>query len=479
MKISSLLGSACLWIATAAVAADTLDTAVKRVAADYDKQIQQAMQDLEKIRARLNAEKAPLLREREAAQQKVLTLQREVTRLETDAQNVAERRRKLTTAQESIRKTVSFLNSSSRDALRAYQDNLAPGEEQFVTERLATLQQAIEEGAAVNPRGATDALEFLVQHLRDTAGGRAAPGRALVAGDNQLRSGTIAFVGPDAWFLPEQGAPTVLRRQAGTPHAIGYPVRGWERAQAEPFFRGQKGPMMIDASGGKALRLQETRGNAWQHIQTGGTMAYVILLTGLLALVLIVQKLIDLAQMRLDEPARMQHVAALLARGKADEAGQLLPQLKRTTGELVSVVLEHRRLPRALVEEHLQAWVHRQQMHFERRLSLIAVIATAAPLMGLLGTVSGMVNTFALMTVFGSGNAMKLSAGISEVLVATELGLLVAIPALVMHGFLSHRIRKNLALLEHYTIDFAVALETGRQGSDSASPVPALDETAN
>ena len=93
------------------------------------------------------------------------------------------------------------------------------------------------------------------------------------------------------------------------------------------------------------------------------------------------------------------------------------------------------------------------------------MIATAAPLMGLLGTVVGMVKTFALITVFGTGNAGKLSSGISEVLVATELGLVVAIPTLVAHGFLAHRIQRNLSMLERHALQFATAVETAKPGA--------------
>ena len=83
--------------------------------------------------------------------------------------------------------------------------------------------------------------------------------------------------------------------------------------------------------------------------------------------------------------------------------------------------------------------------------------------MGLLGTVVGMVKTFALITVFGTGNAGKLASGISEVLVATELGLSVAIPTLVAHGFLSQRIHKNLATLERYALEFVTAAKSEKE----------------
>ena len=93
--------------------------------------------------------------------------------------------------------------------------------------------------------------------------------------------------------------------------------------------------------------------------------------------------------------------------------------------------------------------------------------------MGLLGTVTGLVRTFALITVFGTGNAGKLASGISEVLVATELGLMVAIPTLVAHGFLSHRIQKNLSLLERYALEFVTAAQSDGTRAPVKESIPA------
>jgi biopolymer transport protein ExbB len=159
----------------------------------------------------------------------------------------------------------------------------------------------------------------------------------------------------------------------------------------------------------------------------------------------------------------------LVADGATAKAQQALGSLQTTTRELFTVGLRHLHKPKAILEEHLYAVVLRQRLHNERWLPLLAVIATAAPLMGLLGTVTGLVRTFALITVFGTGNAGKLASGISEVLVATELGLMVAIPTLVAHGFLSHRIQKNLSLLERYALEFTTAAQPDK------SRVPAKD----
>lgn len=468
-RLSLLL---CCLPLTAGLAADveTFDEALKRAATRYEHQIQQAAQDLNRTRERIATERAPLLQARQAAEDRVLALEREVTRLETLEQGAAERRRKLLKEQESLRRTVNYLGSTSRDALKALAEGLLPGESQVLAERLPALQQALDGAtAADSPEPAIDALEFLADWTQRATGGYAAPGRAVVNGSNAVRAGTLAFFGPEAYFLPDgEGGAGVLRRQANATYPTAYPLAGWGRAEAAAFFHGEAGQVPADASRGKALQLQETRGSLLHHIRSGGVVAYVILATGLLALLLIVQKAVDLMQMRLDRPAAVHRLLAAVAAGHTGEAEKLAAGLRRTTHELFTAGLRYCHLPKNLLEEHLQALLHRQQMHFERRLSLLAVIATAAPLMGLLGTVSGMVKTFALMTVFGTGNAMKLSAGISEVLVATELGLMVAIPALVVHGFLSHRIRKNLSLLEHYAMEFLIAVDTARSAPAGA-----------
>jgi biopolymer transport protein ExbB len=74
-------------------------------------------------------------------------------------------------------------------------------------------------------------------------------------------------------------------------------------------------------------------------------------------------------------------------------------------------------------------------------LAVIGVLAAVAPLMGLLGTVTGMIGTFDILSVFGTGNAKGMAGGISEALITTQTGLLVAIPGLYMKGFLDRRAR--------------------------------------
>ncbi len=93
--------------------------------------------------------------------------------------------------------------------------------------------------------------------------------------------------------------------------------------------------------------------------------------------------------------------------------------------------------------------------HLNRNLSVIAVMGSVAPLLGLLGTVSGMIATFSVISAIGTGNARPLAGGISEALVATEAGLLVAIPGLLLSASLSRRAAK----LSHHLYQTTLVLE--------------------
>lgn len=238
-----------------------------------------------------------------------------------------------------------------------------------------------------------------------------------------------------------------------------YAIRSWDRQKARMLMEGGAGTIMADASGGKALPFQESKESLLGHLSKGGMVGVVIIGLGVFALVASLIKVVDLRRLSVDEPGAVRHVLNALVTASADQAEQAAAALRSTTRELMEVGLRNVDKPKALLEEHLSAFILRQRIDHERRLPLLAVIAAAAPLLGLLGTVVGMVKTFTLITIYGTGNAGKLSTGISEALITTELGLIVAIPTLVLHGFLYHRTQKNLSRLEHYAVEFVTASE--------------------
>jgi biopolymer transport protein ExbB len=463
---SRTLGSLAvvLALASAVQGAETFDEAMKRATQDYAVKLQKAASDLTSTRSRIADEKAPLLKQMRAAEDRIVTAQTQIERFETGEDEAAEQHRKLLIDLESIRKNTTYISTLAHDALKSYEDGLAPGEGPPLADEMLALDQKMDDvSAGPNGRAAIDVAEFLLGRAHAALGGYTAGGSSLISGDKQLLKGTFAFVGPETYFLPDQGGRAgTVRQRDGSAYPVLYELTAWKAEDAAAFFQGKPGRILADASGGKALRLRETRGSVLQHIQKGGLVAYAILAVGALSLLMILQKIRDLTLLNVDSPAAVHDFLANLVSGAQSKAEREVVSLKPPLRELFTVGLEYVDAPKPILEEHLQSVLLRQRLHFERRLPLLAVIATAAPLMGLLGTVVGMVKTFALITVFGTGNAGKLASGISEVLVATELGLVVAIPTLIAHGFLAHRIQKNLSLLERYALEFVTAAETAK-----------------
>lgn len=121
-------------------------------------------------------------------------------------------------------------------------------------------------------------------------------------------------------------------------------------------------------------------------------------------------------------------------------SGASLPETSnRLQTRVVARFLKERTGNKKLDQDILDQCAMREMSPLRRYLSLIAVLAAVAPLFGLLGTVTGMMTTFNVIALFGTGNARAMAGGISEALITTQSGLLVAIPGLFMSAFLTRR----------------------------------------
>lgn len=451
--------------AEAPVAAE-MEGNLKRTGQTYAERIRIATEELAATRARILREKTPLVARWQELETKQASLETQISRLKSSKEQEAERNRQLSKDADLLRRNIGYLNTVTSDSIKTLELSLRPGESVSIERQIAELQRSMEKPQmAADGSAAVDIARAGVERITQCLGGSLNPGQALIGNDTRIVEGSFALLGPESYFLSKDGTTVgTVRSREGAPLPIVHTIEGWQSASAAPLFAGNGsiGSLMADPTGGKALRLTETKGTFTEHVHKGGIVAYSILATGLVALGLIVLKLRDLLRLGVDSPKTMEPLIMLVADGKLKEARAAAHKLKPATREIVHACIDQAHLNREILEDNLEALLTRKRLEAERRLPLLAVIATASPLMGLLGTVMGMVKTFALITVFGTGNAGKLSSGISEVLVTTELGLAVAIPSLVMHGFLAHRIHKHLDLLERYAFELVLALKVPR-----------------
>ncbi|WP_225673891.1 MotA/TolQ/ExbB proton channel family protein [Thalassolituus marinus] len=181
-----------------------------------------------------------------------------------------------------------------------------------------------------------------------------------------------------------------------------------------------------------------------EHLQKGGIWVVPILLFALLALTIAVIKALQLwrlPEIQAISPSRLTQAI----NDKQDVDG--------IAGMQAALLTVAREIPQQQErDDQLFLQLQHNRIQLERRLTAIAITASVSPLLGLLGTVSGMIETFRMMTLFGSGNPEVVSGGIAQALITTELGLVVAIPALVIHSLLSRRARAYYQQLENFAL---------------------------
>jgi biopolymer transport protein ExbB len=117
------------------------------------------------------------------------------------------------------------------------------------------------------------------------------------------------------------------------------------------------------------------------------------------------------------------------------------------------------------LELKLSEAVLKELPNLEKSLNLLKIIAAVAPLLGLLGTVTGMIITFQAITIFGAGDPKAMAGGISGALVTTVLGLCVAIPTVLLHTIVSGRSKKIIHILEEQSTGLVAQHSEGNQGA--------------
>lgn len=179
-------------------------------------------------------------------------------------------------------------------------------------------------------------------------------------------------------------------------------------------------------------------------------------LLGLGAAMLLVAlvKWLQLTRIRLATEKDLQKVLRHLGDDEQEKALVHARSIPGVAGDMLATAVEHADEKKEYIEEVVYEKMLGARTRLERGIAFLALTATAGPLLGLLGTVMGMISTFKLISSFGSGDPKLLAAGISEALIATATGMSVAIPALLLHAFLSRKAKGIIGSMEQTAVGF-------------------------
>jgi biopolymer transport protein ExbB len=200
--------------------------------------------------------------------------------------------------------------------------------------------------------------------------------------------------------------------------------------------------------------------NVLELLIAGGWLMVLIVLCSIIVLAICLERLYTLNRRKIAPPHLLATVWKQLKAGEMD-AGRLRT-LKQSSplGRILAAGLGNAYHGRDVMKESIQEAAGHVVHDLERYLNTLGTIAAVAPLLGLLGTVLGMIRVFAEIMAQGTGNASALAGGISEALITTAAGLTVAIPALVMHRYFVGRIDAIVVELEQETIKLVDALHS-------------------
>lgn len=209
-------------------------------------------------------------------------------------------------------------------------------------------------------------------------------------------------------------------------------------------FTGSAGDM-LDAASGEVVRfgLDPTRGgvlnslvgrpNLMERIQQGALVGYLIIALGVVGLLISLERLVTLT---------------LASRKVTAQLRSSTPSDDNALGRVLTVYHENKNVDTETLELKLGEAIFKETPKLNRSLLFIQIISVVAPLMGLLGTVTGMIKTFQAITLYGTGDPKLMAGGISQALVTTVLGLSVAIPMVLLHTVVSGRSRRIVQILQ-------------------------------
>lgn len=193
--------------------------------------------------------------------------------------------------------------------------------------------------------------------------------------------------------------------------------------------------LAVDPTGGALLSRLVDSPTLGERVAQGGLVGYIILAVGAFALVLALFKIVTINLTSMQVAAQKRNISN--------------PRSDNPLGRVLQVYNASKSLDIESLEMRLAEAILDEMPRINRFVVIIKIISVVAPLMGLLGTVTGMINTFQAITLFGTGDPKTMAGGISQALVTTVLGLVVAIPAVVLHTIVASRAKAIGHTLEH------------------------------
>jgi len=185
--------------------------------------------------------------------------------------------------------------------------------------------------------------------------------------------------------------------------------------------------------------------------ERGGMMMYALALASVVALTIIIERLISLRKKKIIIPEIINIVEQFHGEKDVELARNICSKYSGALPNLIRLGLDNSDMERAEIKEIIEDQGRQEVRKLEKGLGILETVSVIAPLLGLLGTVLGMIKVFGVIKEQGIGQAAALSGGISEALITTVTGLFIGIPALIFFNYFTHKAENFVLDIEKYS----------------------------
>lgn len=430
--------------------AATVEEAIKKTQLD----LKQARLERIQQQAQITSERLALADELTALEGDVVALQREVDALKRQReQGAVEREREQEEARKQARQraTIHHVLTQFSRTVASLQSSAAAT---YYETTFGEVDQLL--GGLKKAEALVDALDGVLDAAHTMATNQLTGwgyDGFVVDADGVVQTGRLFALGPYAWFANREEVGLCMTRRDSVHPGLFSDLLPPDQQAVRAFFQGERALIPVDLTGGKAVRWKDADQSFAQQIRAGGIVMVPLLATGFVTLIITLLKGEQL--MRLGRRyQRLDLSAAMVLLKEEDHSGwaDFVREQDASLRLVLETVDEYQREPRETIEEIMHERLLSCLPRLEKYLGTLAVLGAIAPLLGLLGTVTGIIHVFRMMTLFGNHDTTLLSGGISEALVTTEFGLMIAIPVLLVHAWLNRRVRTLSGQLEDMAI---------------------------
>lgn len=421
-----------------------------------------ALDELTSLRSQIESQRIALAKRLTELEQSIAEERTRLQRLQREEGNQMVLLGMLRSEVNSISNDVRAVASILSEYRRSFESRLNISEQQKYQETIRTAAAASESMELKPADNIGRQLDFVVaclERLEELIGGRRFDGRAVVP-SGVVEPGTFLLLGPSAYFVSStSGTGGFVEQRLNSADANVAELSPHHVSELKEVVTSGTGRVPFDPTLGNAIRIRSVRDPIGTHIKKGGPVMIPILILGAAAIVLFVIKWVEVSRVRAATPTELEDILGDLECGSTRKARERARKIVGPVGEMLDVAIVHSGEPREYVEEVMYERMIATKPRLERFVPFLALVAGTAPLLGLLGTVTGMINTFNLITIFGTGDPKTLAGGISEALITTEFGLIVAVSALLLHALISRKVKAVLASMEQTMAAFINGLD--------------------